>query len=395
MKDSVKGILSCVIVIITLIICIKFYNSTKPNAVEVYVDGKPMTYASNREEVIKSEQAAMAKIKQDFNNISLKYDISYEDVRVPESYIENGSSIASLLLCRLNNMQVDACKLSIDGKSIAFLQSKEDAEVVLTGAEGSYISKCGLSEISYSEFMNNWNLSDEKCSFSSIVTKDEALKNILNDNTLKLAYKVKGIKKQDVAISCPTNIIWSSSLYKGQSIVKNPGQDGVKTVSSEVTMENGKVIQQKVIKETIIKKPVGKVIAKGTKDTIVAGVYCLSEISRGGSVTSEFGERWGKMHYGIDIAASSGTPIYAAYDGKVACAEWETGYGNVVKINHANGLQTIYGHCSHIDVKAGQTVKKGVRIAEVGSTGNSTGPHLHFEVRLNGKPQNPLKYLNN
>lgn len=132
MKDSVKGILSCLIVIITLIICIKFYNSTKPNAVEVYVDGKPVTYASNREEAIKSEQAAVAKIKQDFNNISFKYDISYENVRVPESYIQNESSIASLLLYRLNNMKVDACKLSIDGKNIAFLQSKEDAEVVLT-----------------------------------------------------------------------------------------------------------------------------------------------------------------------------------------------------------------------------------------------------------------------
>lgn len=395
MKDFIKGVLSCLIVILTLIICVKFYYSTEPNAVEVYVDGKPVAYAAAREQVTKAEQAVMEGIKKDYKNLNFKYNISYEDVRVPENYIQKENNIESLLLSRLNGIEVNACKLSVDGRDIAFLQSREDAEAVLKGAEDSYASKCGLSEISSFKIMNRWELSDEKCSFSSIAAKDAALKDILNDNTLKLVYKVRGIKKQNVAISCPVNIIWSSSLYKGQSVVKNPGQDGVKTVSSEITMENGKVTEQKIIKETIVRKPIGRVIAKGTKDTIVAGVYCLSEISRGGSITSEFGKRWGRMHYGIDIAANSGTSIYAAFDGKVACAEWETGYGNVVKINHANGLQTIYGHCSHIDVKAGQTVKKGVRIAEVGSTGHSTGPHLHFEVRLNGKPQNPLKYLNN
>ena len=115
--------------------------------------------------------------------------------------------------------------------------------------------------------------------------------------------------------------------------------------------------------------------------------------SRGG-ITSPFGMRWGKMHNGVDIGASMGDPIYAAMDGKVFCTEWEDGYGNVIKIDHGEGVQTTYAHCSSIGVSLGQYVKRGDKVGEVGSTGNSTGPHVHFEVRVDNVPQNPLKYLN-
>ena len=112
-----------------------------------------------------------------------------------------------------------------------------------------------------------------------------------------------------------------------------------------------------------------------------------------GTLTSKFGARWGKMHNGVDIGAPSGTIIVAVCAGTVEFAGWEQGYGNVVKINHGNGLKTVYGHCKSIYVKKGQKVTKDEKIAEVGSTGNSTGPHLHFEIRVNGSPENPLNYL--
>jgi len=103
----------------------------------------------------------------------------------------------------------------------------------------------------------------------------------------------------------------------------------------------------------------------------------------------------GKMHTGIDMAAPQGSPIYAAEDGVVILAEWWSGYGNAVIIDHGDGLWTLYGHIRNggIKVSNGQTVKRGQKIAEVGSTGNSTGPHLHFEVRENNVPVNPNKYL--
>lgn len=102
-----------------------------------------------------------------------------------------------------------------------------------------------------------------------------------------------------------------------------------------------------------------------------------------------------KKHTGVDLAAPQGTDIHAAEDGVVTVAQWWNGYGNTVVIDHGNGVWTLYGHIRDggIKVSPGQTVKRGEKIAEVGSTGNSTGPHCHFEVRINGEPVNPLPYL--
>ncbi len=100
-----------------------------------------------------------------------------------------------------------------------------------------------------------------------------------------------------------------------------------------------------------------------------------------------------KMHTGIDYAAPFGTPILASEDGVVLTAGWNSGYGYCVTINHGDGYVTLYGHCSSLSVSAGQKVKRGQTIAKVGSTGNSTGNHLHFEVRVGGKTTNPAGYL--
>ena len=112
-----------------------------------------------------------------------------------------------------------------------------------------------------------------------------------------------------------------------------------------------------------------------------------------GPVTSGFGSRWGRMHEGIDIAVGQGTPVHAAAAGTVIYAGWMEGYGNLVAIDHGNGLSTAYGHNSALACSVGQTVSAGQVIAYSGSTGHSTGPHVHFEVRVNGSPVDPLGYL--
>jgi murein DD-endopeptidase MepM/ murein hydrolase activator NlpD len=112
-----------------------------------------------------------------------------------------------------------------------------------------------------------------------------------------------------------------------------------------------------------------------------------------GPVTSPFGWRWGRMHEGIDISAPSGTPIVAAASGTVISAGWLGGYGNLIVIDHGGGLATAYAHMSGYAASSGQPVAQGQTVGFVGSTGNSTGPHLHFEVRVNGFAVDPLGYL--
>jgi murein DD-endopeptidase MepM/ murein hydrolase activator NlpD len=124
---------------------------------------------------------------------------------------------------------------------------------------------------------------------------------------------------------------------------------------------------------------------------VVAAGRCLWPTS--GSPTSEYGTRWGRLHAGIDIAAPTGTPIWAALPGTVIVAGSQSGYGNTVVLDHGGGKTTLYAHQSRIAVRSGQEVDKGQVVGFVGSTGHSTGPHLHFETRSGGAPRNPRSCL--
>lgn len=121
------------------------------------------------------------------------------------------------------------------------------------------------------------------------------------------------------------------------------------------------------------------------------GINLIRPIS--GTITSRFGRRSRGTHTGLDIATSSGTPIKAASSGTVIYSGYKGSYGNLVIVAHTDSTQTYYAHCSRLYVSVGQTVSQGETIAAIGSTGNSTGPHLHLEIRVNGVAKNPQNYL--
>ena len=110
-------------------------------------------------------------------------------------------------------------------------------------------------------------------------------------------------------------------------------------------------------------------------------------------LTSGFGQRWGRLHAGTDFAGPVGTPIYATADGVVTSAGWSSGYGRLIKIQHEFGIETRYAHLNAIRVQVGQRVSRGDRIGDMGNSGRSTGPHLHYEVRVGGEPVNPMIYI--
>lgn len=129
-------------------------------------------------------------------------------------------------------------------------------------------------------------------------------------------------------------------------------------------------------------------------EKIDLGISLIQPVSSYQMITSRFGPRWGTTHTGTDIAAVTGTTIVAAAAGTVEFSgDQGNGYGRYVVINHGNGVKTLYGHCNTLNVSTGEYVTQGQKIAEVGSTGNSSGPHLHFEIRVNGKVTDPQNYL--
>lgn len=134
---------------------------------------------------------------------------------------------------------------------------------------------------------------------------------------------------------------------------------------------------------------------KGTNSAkgVDIGMYLSKPTA--GTITSRFGVRSSGMHTGMDIANAAGTNIYASAPGTVKFTGWYGGYGNLVIVTHGSGVDTYYAHCNTILVSAGQTVSQGQLIAKMGSTGNSSGPHLHLEVRVNGVAQNPQTYVYN
>lgn len=201
------------------------------------------------------------------------------------------------------------------------------------------------------------------------------------ETTVKTAYNQN--------IQYDTQYVSDSNLYKGQSKVLEKGQYGINRIVKQITKLNGQEIESTVLSTEKVKDPVTQVLARGTKQLIGSGKF---QWPANGSITSSFASRGGS-HKGLDIAAPKGTYIYAADGGTVVHSGWYYGYGYLVKIDHGNGYETYYGHCSALHVKAGETVTRGQHIANVGSTGNSTGNHVHFEVRLNGVPKNPLSFL--
>ena len=189
-----------------------------------------------------------------------------------------------------------------------------------------------------------------------------------------------------------TETVEDGSARIGQVSVVQEGSDGSREVSKLITKVNGEITKEYVIEENITAVPVARIEKVGTyiPDGEGSGSFALPV---SGTVTSPFGNRWGKNHTGTDFGAPQGTQVLASDSGTVSFCGDSAGYGNLIIIDHKNGYETYYGHLSKISVSQGQKVKKGEKIGEVGSTGNSTGPHLHFEIRENSSPQNPLNYL--
>lgn len=206
----------------------------------------------------------------------------------------------------------------------------------------------------------------------------------------------------------------TDELYEGETKTTQEGKEGIRQEITKYDYEHNVIAVKTPVSDEVIQEATDKIVKVGTKKKTDPGQSSnVSDAPKqqadsssgfgwpvsGARLSSKFGRRSSpkrgasSYHRGIDLAIASGTPIYASQSGTVTIASYTGGYGNLVEINHGSGLTTRYGHCLSLKVKRGQKVQKGELIALVGSTGVSTGPHVHFEVRKGGTAVNPLNYL--
>ncbi len=328
----------------------------------------------------------------------------------PVAYV-NDKTVAQKLIQQIKteNSQVEKGEKLVSASLIEKVQIKEAqvalAQVLSKQGAWNLITTGSTSPEKYTvkQGDNLWSIARENDMYVADITKanhldeDEILDLgqeiilIKSKPYINVVAKVEGNKTE--AIPFETKII--TDRKAGNSVkVKSEGANGEKQVAYVLNKRNGSIEKKDIISEKIIKKPTDRVVVKGTRVIMVA--------SRGGSVVGSGNLDWpvrGTItqyfgrHTGLDIAGSTGTSVCAADSGIVTFAGYQGGYGNFVIVNHGNGLVTRYAHCSSLRVSAGDSVSRGTTIATRGSTGNSTGPHLHFEVLSKGSFVNPLSYL--
>lgn len=304
--------------------------------------------------------------------------------------------------------------LYIDGSFIAAVSSESDARAALEEILDIRVSSLGISSSDEIYFNNDiefisGNYPVEAFTDSEGVAALLGKKNsfVVNNTVFnyngelvpaKLSVCSVATYTETVTLEYSTKTIYTDAIRDGATKVVSKGYNGEGEETYRVISVDGVETERQVVSLDVTVAPSDEVIRVGTRSD-GKDVASLATFQKpyDGIITSYVGPRWGRTHNGIDIVAEgrgcNGDPVYAAADGVVVRADRYNGYGNCVIIDHGDGIQTLYAHFSSISVSAGDVVKAGDEVGKIGSTGNSTGPHLHFEVRIDGEFVNPLIFV--
>ncbi len=410
--------------------------------VKVYIGGQQVGIVENQddyEKLVDGVESYIASITGE--PYVLGVEPSFTVALVDKKEFADQTELSEILYARASDAITTAYGLYIDGQLIAVtgdgesLQQKLQAELdqFKTGEENeraefvqdvqirkALYPKKVLKDLSYIEGLMDTTTTQEKTyvvqkgdMFGTIAEKVGMRTSVLmNMNASIEATKLREgmelvvekavpllsvqlIKTVEYTEEIPysTEKIETDELYQKQSKVKTQGVNGEAAIKAEIIMVDGVETQRNILERVVVSEPVTQQLLMGTKKLPASAPTGSLMRPFGGVVSSRFGYRGREYHTGVDLAGASGSAIKAADGGTVIYAGWLGNYGYLVKIDHGNGLQTWYGHCSKLYVTKGQQVAKGATIAAVGSTGRSTGPHVHFEVRKNGVPQNPFNYI--
>ncbi len=375
---------------------------------EATIDEQMISFASTKVKEMEplDEDAVIWELSKSENSFLKSWVLSVDGKRVVA--VNNEDKANQLLNAITKHYMKDGSHyLSTDFKeSVEIHEENVHSNKLLDYEEALRVVLTGTSEIKEHQVRNGesfWTIAEK---YQIPIKTLEAANKAIDPEKLQVGQKISLVIPKPYLtvltteeaivsekINFSTTYEKTDSLHEGEEKVKLKGVFGVKEISTQVVRENGEIVSTEVLDSAIVQEPSNQIVLLGTKAIPSSlGTGALDNPSRG-TVTSAFGRRWGRLHAGIDIANKKGTPILAADGGVVTFAGWRGNYGLLVTISHGNGKTTLYGHCDEILVSQGDVVKKGQTIANMGDTGNSTGVHLHFEVRVNDVPQDPLKYV--
>ncbi len=285
---------------------------------------------------------------------------------------------------------IKAYSLFLGDKKIANIDNRDVFNNVKKRLFDYYIGKHNLNDIpiNWIKIKEKVEFSEEVLSFKDTMNEDQLYDFILSNNeNNNILATVEIVASKTFLENIEGNKVQIMKLYNQSSNKEKIYQNGFdREVVREITYNNDKYVGMKKVSTKMLRSPL--------KEVQSGELFYLNNPSKGNVITSPFGLRWGgEKHHGIDIAGDIGDPIFAAESGFANLVSYNNVYGNYMKLNHGKGVETLYGHCDVMFIKEGEYVKKGQIIGEIGNTGRSTGPHLHFEVRVNGKADNPLNYV--
>ena len=433
------------IVVIVAIIGVSILNFF--TAYEYAYNGRVLGVVKRQEDVLKVADIMSEQLSKEHNAqiyIDKEDDIAFKRVFAVDRNIDDTEQVLKRLTY-MKNMNAKAFAIYIDGKRAVIVDSEETAKSVLENVKNTYTAAAQGVKYEKVSFKEDVVIKQIDTKLGYIQNVDDVMQKLMTGAVFQEVHVVvsgdtlSGIAKaygmtisdlkeanptitperlsigQEIILTKPAPMVTiqtvevatyidkipheteyedTKSLYKGEKKTKVKGVDGEKEVTARITRENGIAVATQELESKTLSEPVTEVIQKGTKELPpLQGTGRLKYPLSSYRLTSKFGMRWGRMHNGIDMATSTGTPIRAADGGTVIFSGYSGSYGYVVKINHGGNMVTVYAHCSKLYVRKGEKVYQGQHIANVGNTGRSTGPHLHFEVQVNGTPRNPFSYL--
>ena len=388
----VKGIISLVLVAALTFGVVEYTGVTK--ACEVHVNGVAIGCVPTDYDVKVAKDLAKKLVydksgKNEIENLSFSnVFVGSRNITTPENLvdliIENTPGINKVAVLTVENKLVGYASTEEEIKAMLdeLVKSKQNGSNVIS-AELHHTVKIFSSYVSNTAFAQGSNLSTKIYE-----------KGVIPLKTIKYETSKKTVKYSTTYQKDP-------NMYENSERTVIYGENGLNEVVEKVGYIGGKEVSRETVKVTVITEPSNAVVKVGTKPyskgenavgrPSAKGFIWPVDTSVYNVITSYWGD--GRGHKGYDIACAKGTKIYAVQTGTVIESQWSNSYGYFITIDHGNGVTTRYAHCSKLFSRVGETVSQGENIALVGSTGWSTGPHVHFVVRINGVPQNPKYYI--